>query len=422
MRQSQYSQPYFVSGLRESDTAIALPKIRLAKPGDDPESQEFRLQSFIMRHPTVLPIAEIEQALVPIVPVCMELPTRSDLRVDNLFVTPNGDLILVECKLWHNYESRRQVIVQILEYGKEISTWTYTELQSAIRKGSYKHLSGSEPPPQTLYDFVKSEPDPLEERDFVDAVSRSLRRGRFLLLVVGDGIHESLEDLADYVQLHAGLHFTLGLVDIAIFQVPAGGFYLQPRVIARTVNIDRGIVSIRDGQVIVEPPPQKAGELPRSGRRTTITEDKFYEALARVDPEVPERLRSFMAELESLNVESDFGQSSLVLRWRAGGDAKWNFGTINTAGKLWTDMLGIQAKQFGRPDLGQAYLERLSAIVPGLRIKQSKVDQPGYLVKPNGSIPEISGFMATPERMGAWRSAIGEFIEAVSEANDGGNH
>jgi hypothetical protein len=309
-----------------------------------------------------------------------------------------------------------------LEYGKEISTWTYTELQSAIRKGSYKDLPESEPPPQTLYDFVKSWPDALEETDFVDAVSKSLRRGRFLLLVVGDGIHESLEDLSDYVQLHAGLHFTLGLVDIAIFQVPAGGFYLQPRVIARTVNIDRGIVSVRDGQVIVEPPPQKAGELPRSGRRTTITEDKFYEAIASVDPKVPERLRSFMAELESLNVESDFGQSSLVLRWRAGGDAKWNFGTINTAGKLWTDMIGGQAKQFGRPDLGQAYVERLSAIVPGLRIKTSKADQPGYLVKANGSLPEVPDLLATPERRVMWRSAIEQFIRSATEANAGGEN
>src|SRR6266516_2747708 len=248
MRQSQYGRPYFVSGLRENDTAMALPRIRLSRPGDDPESQEFRLQRFIMRYPTVLPIGDIEQALVPIVPVCMELPTRSDLRVDNLFVTPNGDLILVECKLWHNYESRREIIVQILEYGKEISSWNYGELQAAVRKGSYRHLPQGESPPQNLYDFVKSDPDVLEEKEFIDQVSKGLKRGRFLLLVVGDGIHEALGDLSDYVQLHAGLHFTLALVDIAIFRVPSGGLYVQPRVIARTINIDRGIVSVRDGQ------------------------------------------------------------------------------------------------------------------------------------------------------------------------------
>jgi hypothetical protein len=370
-----------------------------------------------MRHPTVLPIGEIEQALVPVVPVCMELPTRSDLRVDNLFVTPNGDLILVECKLWHNYESRREVIVQILEYGKEISTWSYRELQAAIRKGSYKHLLKSESPPQTLYDFVKSQPDALEEKEFIDAVSRGLKRGRFPLLVVGDGIHEALEDLSDYVQLHAGLHFTLALVDIAIFQVPEGGFYLQPRVIARTVNIDRGIVSIRDGQVIVEPPTQKAGELPRSGRRTTITEDKFYEALAQVDPNLPEQLRSFMDELEALNIESDFGQSSLVLRWRAGGDAKWNFGTINTSGLLGTDMIDYQAKQFGRPDLSQTYHERLCAIVPGTTIKRSKTTQ--QVVKANGSLLRASDLLGDEARRRAWFDAIEEFVNVVNKTQAG---
>src|SRR6266567_249441 len=417
MRQSQYGRPYFVSGLRENDTAMALPRIRLSRPGDDPESQEFRLQRFIMRYPTVLPIGDIEQALVPIVPVCMELPTRSDLRVDNLFVTPNGDLVLVECKLWHNYESRREVIVQILEYGKEISTWTYTELQSAIQKGSYKHLPEKESPAQTLYDFVKSEPDALEERDFVDAVSRCLRRGRFLLLVVGDGIHESLEDLSDYIQLHAGLHFTLGLVDVAIFQVPAGGFYLQPRVIARTVNIDRGIVSIRDGQVVVEPPIQKVGEPPRPGRRTTITEDKFYESLSRIDAALPGQLRSFMDELETLGIESDFGQSSLVIRWRAGGDAKWNFGTVNASGKLWTDMISGQAKQFGRPDLGERYHTRLCAIVPGATIKKSKVTQ--QVVKSSGSLLDVQELLNPVERRQAWFAAIEEFIKEITDSKLG---
>lgn len=60
-----------------------------------------------------------------------------------------------------------------------------------------------------------------------------------------------------------------------------------------------------------------------------------------IDPNLPERLRSFMADLEALDVESDFGQSSLVLRWRTGGDVKWNFGTIHTTGKLWTDIKSV---------------------------------------------------------------------------------
>ena len=152
---------------------------------------------------------------------------------------------------------------------------------------------------------------------------------------------------------------------------------------------------------------------PRSGRRTTITEDKFYEALSQTDPNLPGELRSFMDQLDTLNVESDFGQSSLVLRWRAGGDAKWNFGTVHTWGKVWTDMIDYQAKQLGRPDLSQRYHERLCAIVPGATIKKYKTTQ--QVVKSNGSLLEVGDLLGDTGRRQAWFAAIEEFINAVNE-------
>lgn len=87
---SQYSVPYFVSSLKESDTAVPLTRIPLL-------SQEFHLQKFIMTNPFVLPIDQIERAFVGAMPVCMEMRTKSGLAIDNLLVTPKGDLILVEC-------------------------------------------------------------------------------------------------------------------------------------------------------------------------------------------------------------------------------------------------------------------------------------------------------------------------------------
>src|SRR5580704_3318231 len=411
-KKSQYSQPFFVTEIQNLDSAHALERIHLRRSLDDKESQEFRLQSFIMRHPNVLPIEEIERGLIPAVPICMELPTKSNLYVDNLFLTPAGDLILVECKLWHNYESRRHVIAQILEYGKEVSTWNYEDLESAVRRGSFKHLPDGRMPHQTLYDFVKAIPDALEEKEFVDEVSKGLKRGRFLLLVVGDGIHEGLEALVDYVQLHAGLHFTIGLVDIAIFKGPSSGFYIQPRVIARTVNIDRGIVAIKQGEITVGPPEQISAQTPRTGRRTTITEEKFYEALGDVDSELSKELQRFMEELEALNIEKDFGQSSTVLRWRAGGDAKWNFGYIDTSGKLHTEMIDYQANQIGRSDLSRRYLQHLCSIVPGAIIKKSGTTQ--AVAKQTGLIG-VRELIATYEKRRAWMDAIEEFMRAVSK-------
>jgi hypothetical protein len=56
----------------------------------------------------------------------------------------------------------------------------------------------------------------MDEIAFHDAVSRNLKRGRVLLLIVGDGIREGLETMTEFLQQHAGLHFTLSIIELAL--------------------------------------------------------------------------------------------------------------------------------------------------------------------------------------------------------------
>src|SRR5690606_32731783 len=84
------------------------------------------------------------------------------------------------------------------------------------------------------------------------ALSVNLRRGRFLLLIVGDGIREGVEAIADYLQRHAGLHFAMGLVEMPIFTLPDGGLLVTPRVLARTVSVVRTVISAPDGHHVVD--------------------------------------------------------------------------------------------------------------------------------------------------------------------------
>jgi hypothetical protein len=300
-------------------------------------------------------------------------------------------------------------VVQILEYAKEIATCSYADLEIAIRSASYKHLPENEAPKQTLYEFAKTSPDSLEEHEFIDQVSKGLRRGRFLLLVVGDGIHEGLEDLVGFLQQHAGLHFTLGLIDIAIFQAPGGGLYVQPRVIARTMNIDRGIVRVKEGDVIIEPPAQRPEDLLRP---TTISEEKFYEALTQSDPNLPAAVRSFFERVSDLGIETDFGQAAIVLRWRAIGNPNWNLGFIDTLGRLHTDIIDIQAQRFGHPELSHDYQESLRTLIPGARIHEGRAGQ--WVVKASGLI-EAQDLLANEEGQRGWIAAIEKFMDAVNE-------
>lgn len=82
----------------------------------------------------------------------------------------------------------------------------------------------------------------MNEAEFHDALTANLRRGRFLLLIVGDGIREGVEAMAEYLDRHAGLHFTLGLVELPIYTMPNGDRLVAPGVLARTHLITRNVV------------------------------------------------------------------------------------------------------------------------------------------------------------------------------------
>jgi len=79
-------------------------------------------------------------------------------------------------------------------------------------------------------------------KEFVDNVTRHLRRGEFLLLIVGDGIRERAEKIVDFVQSHSGLRFNLALVEAALYRDGPHRLLVQPRVLARTEIVQRFVV------------------------------------------------------------------------------------------------------------------------------------------------------------------------------------
>ena len=214
---------------------------------------EADIQDLVDKHPSALPIEEIDPMFAGAVSVCREMQLGKAGRVDNFLITPTGLPVLIECKLWRNPEARREVIGQILDYAKVLSRWSFSDLQREVSRRTGKG-------PTALLDLVRVAKPETEEIHFTDAVTQNLRRGRFLLLILGDGVREDVEAIASYLQAHAGLHFTFGLVEFPIFHLPGADRLVAPRVLVRTTSITRSVVFVPEGFMVQEPADAAADE------------------------------------------------------------------------------------------------------------------------------------------------------------------
>src|SRR4051794_32821342 len=85
-------------------------------------------------------------------------------------------------------------------------------------------------------------------------MSHNLRRGRALILIVGDGIRQEAENLVDGMHAHARLGFTLALVELGVFALPdePSRYLIRPRTLARTAIVHRTIVEVTGAGAVKE--------------------------------------------------------------------------------------------------------------------------------------------------------------------------
>ena len=234
----QHAAPVLLS----EDGASILSQLSL---GSGPEQiNEDDIQTIIHQHPGCLPISEIDPIFADAVPICRELTTSAGY-IDNLLLTAGGLPVLVECKLWRNPQARREVVGQIIDYAKDLARWTVSDLQREVARSTGRGGNA-------IVEILGEAGFEVDEVGLADAITANLKRGRFLLLIVGDGIREGVEAIAEYLQDNAGLHFTLGLVELPVFLLPDGQRLFLPRVLARTTLINRTVVAVPEGQRLIE--------------------------------------------------------------------------------------------------------------------------------------------------------------------------
>jgi len=391
---------------------------------NDKSYNEDWLQDLLFKHPDLLPAGEFDPVYRTLLPVTRELPTNAG-PIDLLYVTPEGFLVLVETKLWRNPEARRKVVAQILDYTKEIAGWSYEELEEAVRRSSaaYKNTN--------LLDIARSQGELLEEIRFSDNVSKNLALGRFLLLIVGDGIREGVEGMAEFLQKTPNLGFTLGLVELAIYRLddqPAPSLFVQPLVVARTREVTRAVVEldVPDGllKVRVKLPPEPKPD----GPKPPITETVFFEQLRKSADKAGGAVVAFaewvLQNAHEHDLDVHWGKGGPLLRFVDEDSGEFfTLGQLNRHSQLRdVERLADRLKALALDDgIWRDYMDGIVGLVPGASRKEftSKGTGNKYEAVVYGKNPGANSFLPLEKlapKKEAWFDEIDKTVQRIRDA------
>jgi len=216
---------------------------------DDAESfQETLLQELVDSTPNVLPVREYLPSTTTLFSLGREIPVDLGANqgfIDNLLVTNDGYLVIVETKLYRNPEGIRDVIAQTLQYGMAVGQMSLLELESRIKRGQSPALRREE----SISDCtIRQATDQYHAgalaEDFDEALERHHRRGEILLLIVSDGIHVGVERVAHWLNEQGNSSpYKFGLVELKFFS-NATERLVVPRTVLKTREVSRHVVVV----------------------------------------------------------------------------------------------------------------------------------------------------------------------------------
>jgi hypothetical protein len=409
MGERQYATPVLI----QDGKVVTLHR---AAFGDDFHDEDW-IQELLFSHPELIPFEELEPAFKGSVPVAREVESGAG-PVDVLCVNAEGLLTVVETKLWRNPQSRREVVSQLIDYAAGLSKLEYEDLDSAIADAT--GLSGG------LIGRMKARGLEVNPKHFHDAISQNLRRGKFLLLAIGDGIQEGVEAMADFLQGQPQLGFTLRLIEMAMFRLDPSKndpIFVQPRIVARTREVVRAVIELKgDNRIEVSTPPEDS---PRTAKRYTITEDEFYRKLSdNVTADEVAFVKHVCEEAPKHQLDVHL-QSLPLLKYtdRDTGEL-FSFGGFDRDGYLtWEYALSSKCISLGLPDnIWTEYLDTLVRIIPGTkRVAGTKPEEGGrkpfvkweYLDYAQDVEPSVKAIMANEAE---WWSAIDKVVLGIQRA------
>lgn len=327
------------------------------------------LQELIQNNSSLLPIEEIEPSFSDSFALGREIKTNVGF-IDNLLINEDGYITIVETKLWRNVQARREVVGQIIDYAKELTKWNFDDLNNAVIQ-SNQTINNSI---KGIVDIAKeySQSNEIDEKYFIDTVSKNLKRGRFLLLIVGDGVHESVEEMVDYLQQFAQINFTLALVELQVFKnLSDDSTIVLPQIVTRTKEITRAIVKIENNSskeinVGVQTNLEEIKD-DKIQIKNTLTYDDFFEQLmSNTNQQIVNFVKEVVDEFETKGFVIEYGTSSIKIKYipSISDGYKLSLFIIDRKDFFYIWYVDNQLSRLGiNPKLGRDFIEKTAKIL-----------------------------------------------------------
>ena len=207
--------------------------------------------------------------------------------IDIVFITDNGDIVIVETKLLKNSESHRTVVAQAIDYAKSFSEETVDLIKKKIRKRNIDY---------SIFDVNKS---------FESILDKNIKNGNYQILIVGDEIHPNILGMVESIQSAPHLSFTVNTMSLNLFEVEKEKIVINPRIESKTLEIERSVISIEiinGNEIRID---SSTPDKERKGNKPKITEEEFINNFER--PEFIISIRTLWDEIKKMNGSIDWG-------------------------------------------------------------------------------------------------------------------
>jgi hypothetical protein len=259
--------------------------------------KEGYLQNYIHENPESIPVYEIEEDKKLFV-VAREFSTESG-PIDALAIDKDGDIYVVETKLYKNPD-KRTVVAQALDYGA--SLWRHSDFSEFIAKinseVSKKFKVSFE---ETAKEFFSIDDERVAA--MLEAMKNNLQQGNIKFVILMDSIEDRLKDLIVYANQNS--NFDIYAVQMEYYKYEQYEIMI-PKIFGVEVK-----KSLANGSA--------------NSARRKWDEQSFFEEVKKVvsgsELEAINKLYSFSKELaDEINWGTGMNQSSLSVRFHKLGN------------------------------------------------------------------------------------------------------